>query len=504
MNSQFRIISPILLLALAFAIWLPNQVTAADLQEAKVTQVVQDVKVVPSGAAARPATVNETVRQGNAVQTGTQSRSELTFRDQTITRLGEKTIYNVGGGRTIELGSGQFLLYVPKNSGGAKVKMGPVTAAITGTTVVGNVLPSGVVEFTVLEGTARVHLDSVGQCSLIVAGQKVVYDPIAMRLEDPVEVDIQQQLTSPLVTDFRQLPSKSYINVAIQNQHRAAARLGAAELAHALAVVGASSSQMASPEQFMQAFRAVLVRYPQNEISDLVATAVRARPDLADKIVVAAVTGRQKGKEMPCDWVQGIVDAAIAASPRMANEIINALLQAAPMLRACVGEPCFPANEFASPQVISPINPANTIPEGSFLPNNPHHHVVRSGAQAKIAPSAIALASSSEKPFRLWQRLLIQTQISPGSVPQRKQYLEDGRGVAVQTLWDDLVALSPSSKERLGYATQKPEALLETNTERVVQRKDLVVDCFVGSGTTAAVACVAFSGILAHSRFARV
>ena len=140
-NSQFRIISPILLLAFAFAIWLPNQVTAADLQEAKVTQVVQDVKVVPAGAAARPVTVNETVRQGNAVQTGNQSRSELTFRDQTITRLGEKTIYNVGGGRTIELGSGQFLLYVPKNSGGAKVKMGPVTAAITGTTVVGNVLP---------------------------------------------------------------------------------------------------------------------------------------------------------------------------------------------------------------------------------------------------------------------------------------------------------------------------------------------------------------------------
>jgi len=30
------------------------------------------------------------------------------------------------------VGSGQFLLYVPKKSGGAKVKMGPVTAAITG------------------------------------------------------------------------------------------------------------------------------------------------------------------------------------------------------------------------------------------------------------------------------------------------------------------------------------------------------------------------------------
>jgi len=120
------------IVALALASGLPKNVSADELKEAKVTQVVQDVKVVPSGAAARPVVVNETVRQGNAVQTGTQSRSELTFRDQTITRLGEKTIYNVGGGRTIELGSGQFLLYVPKKAGGAQVKMGPVTAAITG------------------------------------------------------------------------------------------------------------------------------------------------------------------------------------------------------------------------------------------------------------------------------------------------------------------------------------------------------------------------------------
>ena len=130
MNIQFRVILTIV--SFAFAIWFPNGVRADELKEAKVTQVVQDVKVLPSGAAARPATVNETVRQGNAVKTGTQSRSELTFKDQTITRLCEKTIYNVGGGRTIDLGSGQFLLYLPKNSGGAKVTMGPVTAAITG------------------------------------------------------------------------------------------------------------------------------------------------------------------------------------------------------------------------------------------------------------------------------------------------------------------------------------------------------------------------------------
>src|SRR5436305_2558546 len=108
-------------------------VSADELKEAKVTQVIQDVKVLPSNAAPRPATVNEIGSAHASTQVTTASRMQLTAREKTITRLGEKTIYSPGeGARTIDLGSGQFLLYVPKKSGGAKVKMGPVTAAITG------------------------------------------------------------------------------------------------------------------------------------------------------------------------------------------------------------------------------------------------------------------------------------------------------------------------------------------------------------------------------------
>ena len=133
MDIRPRRILLVVPVALALVSWLPKEVVALDFSQARVTQVIQDVKVLPSGAAPRAATVNETVHQGSAVKTGTQSRSELTFQDQSITRLGEKTIFSVGGGaRSIQLGSGQFLLYVPKNSGGAKVKMGSVTAAITG------------------------------------------------------------------------------------------------------------------------------------------------------------------------------------------------------------------------------------------------------------------------------------------------------------------------------------------------------------------------------------
>ena len=372
MNIRPRSILLLTPVALASVSWLSHDAVALDFSQARVTQVVQDVKVMPSGAAARPATVNETVHQGSAVQTGTQSRSELTFQDKTITRLGENTIFTVGGARTIELGSGQFLLYVPKKAGGAKIKMGSVIAGITGTTVLGNVQPNGIVEFTVLEGSANVLLDSVGQCLRIHAGQRVTYDPIARRLGDPVDVNIQQQLSSPLVADFGQLPSAALINQEVQAQR------GANDgLARAVSASGATIAT-ATPEQFLAAFDSLVVRANQREVCVLVARAARARPDLAASIAAAALTrsrpvrGYSKdfkqvtGREISCEWAECILEAAIAANPGAAGEIRDAALSAAPMLRDCIvaatAQPCSLQNAFFQPSTTSPVNPQNVVP----------------------------------------------------------------------------------------------------------------------------------------------
>ena len=82
--------------------------------------------------------------------------------------------------------------------------------------------------------------------------------------------------------------------------------------------------------------------------------------------------------------------------------------------------------------------------------------------------------------------LIVQT--SPGTVPQKKQYLDDGEGVSIQSLWDDINGISASSAERTAYPTQKPEALLERIIRMSSNEGDLIGDFFVGSGTTAAVA----------------
>jgi site-specific DNA-methyltransferase (adenine-specific)/adenine-specific DNA-methyltransferase len=82
--------------------------------------------------------------------------------------------------------------------------------------------------------------------------------------------------------------------------------------------------------------------------------------------------------------------------------------------------------------------------------------------------------------------LVVQT--SPGTVPQKKQFLDDGDGVSIQSLWDDITGIGASSSEGTDYPTQKPERLIDRILRTSSNEGDLVADFFVGSGTTSAVA----------------
>ena len=75
-----------------------------------------------------------------------------------------------------------------------------------------------------------------------------------------------------------------------------------------------------------------------------------------------------------------------------------------------------------------------------------------------------------------------------GNVPQLKRYLDELDGQAVPELWQDIPPINPRAKERLGYPTQKPEALLERIIEASSNEGDVVLDAFCGCGTAIAVA----------------
>ena len=77
---------------------------------------------------------------------------------------------------------------------------------------------------------------------------------------------------------------------------------------------------------------------------------------------------------------------------------------------------------------------------------------------------------------------------SPDGRIQRKRYLDELKGEEVPSLWDDIPPIGSQAKERLGYPTQKPEALLERIIKASSNEGDVVLDAFCGCGTAVAVA----------------
>lgn len=69
-----------------------------------------------------------------------------------------------------------------------------------------------------------------------------------------------------------------------------------------------------------------------------------------------------------------------------------------------------------------------------------------------------------------------------------KRYLKEMPGVPAQELWTDIPPIGSQAKERLGYPTQKPEALLERIIKASSNEGDIVADFFCGCGTSIAVA----------------
>ena len=79
-------------------------------------------------------------------------------------------------------------------------------------------------------------------------------------------------------------------------------------------------------------------------------------------------------------------------------------------------------------------------------------------------------------------------QLKPGAVPRYKRYLDEMLGVPIQDMWTDIRPVASQAAERLGYPTQKPEALLERIITASSNEGDVVLDPFCGCGTAIAAA----------------
>jgi hypothetical protein len=130
---------------------------AAPFEEATITRVVNQVDLLRANRKPQKASVGDEVKGTTAVRTGADSRTELRFPDDTITRLGANALFRFeSGSRSMELDQGTILFSPAKGTGGGSVQMGAVTAAVAGTTFLGSHVPAEEIKVIVLEGKVKI------------------------------------------------------------------------------------------------------------------------------------------------------------------------------------------------------------------------------------------------------------------------------------------------------------------------------------------------------------
>src|SRR6195256_1698498 len=207
-----------------FSVFSTPQSIAGPVTSAEVTKVINRVSVIDPAKGAHPAIPREIIKDDLGLQTGTQSRSEMLFQDNTLTRIGSDTLLSFKTStRDLTLEKGSMLLQVPKGLGGAKIHTAAVTAAITGTTIMMEYIPDQYIKVLVLEGSLRLSRNgSFGDSLVLTPGKMVIMRPDAKKIPDPIDVDLENLVkTSTLVNfpdDKTALPSMPLIQAAISEQ----------------------------------------------------------------------------------------------------------------------------------------------------------------------------------------------------------------------------------------------------------------------------------------------
>ncbi|MFL6513622.1 MAG: FecR domain-containing protein [Chthoniobacterales bacterium] len=224
MKNVFGQPSKILAIAAGALVLVTAIAIAAEKRDARVTQIVHDVKVLPSGAASRPASINETVRQGSGVRTGNESRAELTFADQTLTRLGANTVFSFEqGGRNVNLTSGAILMCLPPEAGSARISAPAVTAAISGGIAMAETHKHAWIKLIIIEGQGVVTLKSSGKTLTLTSGQMIALPPGAKEFTKIQNINLKKLTDKSILIRFAKLPQWAWalIEAEVANQQSA-------------------------------------------------------------------------------------------------------------------------------------------------------------------------------------------------------------------------------------------------------------------------------------------
>ena len=232
------------------AVGIATVIFAAQQKQARVTEVIHDVRLLAAQTTARPAAVNDAVHEGTAVRTGTDSRAELTFMDQTLTRLGANTVFSFGAAaRIYDLGSGAILISAPKEMGTVKITTAVATCAVSGFTAILERHSNAWNKFIILHGNGWLTLKGIpGEPCRLHTGQMVVFPPHPTHYPQVLNIDISKLLNGKLVKGFKgPLPELNIILADIENQQTSPPHGGLIDPTNQDTIDQAMNAHMQSP-----------------------------------------------------------------------------------------------------------------------------------------------------------------------------------------------------------------------------------------------------------------
>jgi FecR protein len=317
-------------------------VHADPFDKAQVTQTVQVVSLVDQQKGTQAAKIGDTVLGETAVKTGTDSRAELTFPDQTILRIGADAFFNFkAGGRSMSLGSGSMLFSSPHGAGGGEVQAGTVTAAVTGTNFLFSLLKNGAVKLVVLEGKVFLYFTAnptvrrefkAGESITIPKGDTVIGYPITINLKHFIATN---QLLE--ASGFPPLPSEALLNHVADSQFTASIaapskkEVAAAAKAITAALPAGKTIAQATSSELSEAAGKVVAADSAAAAAVGAAIAGTLDPSPQGKEAIAAVIAKLAAVTTPNNFLV-VVQAACAANPELAVTIAVAATKANPGL----------------------------------------------------------------------------------------------------------------------------------------------------------------------------
>jgi len=336
----------------ALVLWatLPAALRAEPFEQAEVTRTVNLVSLLREMESAQAAAVGDVIKGQTALKTGGDSRAELEFPDETITRVGSYALFRFyAGARNMTLDGGTMLFSSPKGIGGGTVQAGAITAAVSGTDflisyVKGLATKGGRVQVICLSESVVVYFTADPTLRRLLRPGEMVDIPNGAKDFPPLStVSLSQILsTNPLFESggFRPLYSQALLEQIAANQPNvkspsaisgveqalglALADLNTPDLDASIVVeaVGYVANNPVSVEKVMEEVARILAK-DKDALLVVITEVAKAYPSLA----ISIVRGSTKGAPSLAPEIAATVAALF---PKLAIAISYAAAEVAP------------------------------------------------------------------------------------------------------------------------------------------------------------------------------